>query len=114
MVGRGRVVGTIHNHWRLGPGRAANTAGVCTPVGPGTMGAAGTGDVLLNDAVVEAWPTAWGAVPAGAGPGGTYWGGHPIEQIAYIRHSTIPENGLAPRDWGDPGKNHRTRNKWDD
>jgi hypothetical protein len=109
-----------HNHWRLGPGRAAGTAGICTAIGPGTMGSAGTGDTILeapnppgNPFPTSDWPTAWGPIPAGAGPGGTYIGGDHMEQQAF-QQETSPEHARARQDWSDPGKNHRTLNKWDD
>jgi hypothetical protein len=107
-----------HNHWRLGPGRVAGSPGICTDGGPGTMGAPGTGDILLAAAVpgmpgYVSWPTAWGPVPAGAAPGGSFIGGTPIEQQAF-QQETGPEHGLARQDWGDPGKNHRTLNRFDD
>ncbi|HZF47777.1 MAG TPA: hypothetical protein VE093_03955 [Polyangiaceae bacterium] len=107
-----------HNHWRLGPGRVAGTPGLCTSAGPGTMGDAGSGDTLLSAAVpgmpnYRSWPTAWGAVPAGASPDGSFIGGTPIEQQAY-QQETGPEHGLARQDWGDPGKNHNTVNRFDD
>jgi hypothetical protein len=107
--------GAAHNHWQLGPGRAAG-AGICTPAGPGTMGAAGSGDVNLETpypagvvvpAISSHWPTAWGPLPAPAGGGGNYIGNHPIEQQAF-QQEIGPEHGLARQDWGDPGKNHRT------
>jgi hypothetical protein len=109
-----------HNHWSLGPGRAAGAGGICTPAGPGTMGAPGSGDVLLEAAnppgvglPTSDWPTAWGPIPAPAGPGGTYIGGDHIEQQAFQKE-TSAEHTRARVDWGDPGKNHRTRDRWDD
>lgn len=100
-----------HNHWRLGHGRVAGAAtGICPPGGPGTLGAAGSGDVRL-DTTVHHWPDAWGAPPAA--PVGGYCQGHPIEHQAY-QQMTGREHGLARYDWGDPGKNHRTRRRWND
>lgn len=109
-----------HNHWQLGMGRVAGAAtGICPSGGPGTMGAA-HGDTLIeapNPAIVALptsdWPTAWGAIPAPAGPGGTYIGGDHIEQQAF-QQETGREHALARWDWGDPGKNHRTRRRWND
>ncbi len=109
-----------HNHWQLGPGRAAGAGGICTAAGPGTMGAPGTGDVLLeapnppgNPFPTSDWPTAWGPIPPGAGPGGTYIGGDHMEQQAF-QQETSPEHARARQDWGDPGKNHRTLNRFND
>lgn len=100
------------NRFSLGLGRVAGAAtGICPPGGPGTLGAPGSGDIQL-DTAFNRWPDAWGA-PVPAGPGGTYIGGHPIEQQAF-QQETGPEHALARWDWGDPGKNHRTRNRWDD
>jgi hypothetical protein len=99
------------NRWRLGPGRVAGAAtGICPPGGPGTLGAAGSGDVQL-DIQFNRWPDAWGAPPP-APPGG-YCQGHPIEHQAYQR-MTGAEHALARWDWGDPGKNHRTLRRWND
>ncbi len=105
-----------HNHWRLAPGIFPG-GGICTPAGPGTMGAAGSGDVLLNAVIpsmpgYNSWPASW-PVPAGAAPGGGFVGGYPTEQECY-QQMTGREHALARWDWGNPGKIHRTRNKWDD
>lgn len=100
-----------HNHWRLGPGRVPGAAtGICPPGGPGTLGAAGSGDVQL-DAAHNHWPDAWGPPPAA--PLGGYCQGHPIEHQAY-QAMRIHDHELARYDWGDPGKNHRTRRRWND
>jgi hypothetical protein len=97
-----------HNHWRLGPGRVAGAGGICGPAGPGTMGAPGSGDVSLQDPAGFDWPLAFGAMPA------LPWAfGHPLEEMASRQEKGL-EHALARYDWGDPGKNHRTRNKFDD
>lgn len=105
-----------HNHWTLGAGRVAGGAGICTTVGPGTMGTDPT-DVDLSAVIATRpgynnWPTAWG-VPVGAAPGGAFIGGSPIEQQAFQKE-TSAEHALARQDWSDPGKNHRTLNRFND
>jgi hypothetical protein len=101
-----------HNHWRLGVGRVPGAAtGICPPGGPGTMGAA-AGDTNLSATIASFpgynnWPAAWPLppnVPAGMTP---------MEQQAF-QQETGREHALARWDWGDPGKNHRTRNRWND
>jgi hypothetical protein len=117
-----------HNHWGVGPDGQPGRAGVDDDGdgtvdnqrtdGPGEMGAAGSDDVLVESAVPGIarpthWPTAWGAVPAGAAPAGGFIGGHPIEQQAFQKE-TGSRHEVARQDWGDPGKNHRTLNRWND
>jgi hypothetical protein len=112
-----------HNHWSVGPDGQPGVAGVDDDAdgtvdnqivtGPGEMGAGD--DVYLGSAGAfgRDWPSAWGAIPAGAGPGGAFIGGHPIEQQAF-QAETSREHAYARSDWGAPGKNHRTVNRWND
>lgn len=119
-----------HNHWSVGPDGKPGRRGVDDDgdgtidnqitTGPGEMGAGGSDDVNLeapNPASVTLptsdWPTAWGPIPAGAGPGGSYIGGDHIEQQAF-QQETSAEHALARQDWGHPGKNHRTLDRFDD
>ena len=40
---------------------------------------------------------------------------HPIEgEAVKAADDAMNENDYAPQDWGDPGKSHKTVNKWDD
>ncbi len=71
------------------------------------MGAAGSGDVSLEAAGIADWPSAWPVPPRP-------WAfGHPLEEMA-TRQERSREHRLARQDWGDPGKNHRTLNRWND
>ena len=103
-----------HNHWSKGadgqPGVAGtddDTNGTTDDLivsGPGELG---NGDDVLLDSGYS-WPQAFGILPP------TPWaGGGPIEDQAYNQEPDN-ENARASVDWGNPGKQHQTLNKYDD
>gem|GEM_PF-2036711 len=106
-----------HNHWTKGPdgqwGVAAvdddgnstvDDAAVVPPFEPGNGD-----DISLDHATWPWWPNTW------ALPGGVYATIHPIEgEAVKAADDAMNENDYAPQDWGDPGKSHKTVNKWDD
>jgi hypothetical protein len=66
-------------------------------------------DVSLDHATWPWWPNTW------ALPGGVYATIRPIEgEAVKAADDAMNENDYAPQDWGNPGKNHKTVNKWDD
>lgn len=72
--------------------------------GPGELG--NGDDVLLDSGYC--WPLAFGSMLP------TPWAGAgPIEDQAYNQEPDN-ENALASVDWGNPGKQHQTLNKYDD
>lgn len=103
-----------HNHWGRGPDGQPGAAGVdddgdgatdnLLTTGPGELG---NGDDVLLDRGHD-WPQAFGLLPP------LPWaGGGPIEDEAYNREPDN-ENQRAALDWGNPGKQHRTLNRYDD
>ena len=106
-----------HNHWTKGPdgqwgiagvdddgNSTVDDAAVVPPFEPGNGD-----DVSLDNATWPWWPNTW------ALPGGVYATIHPIEgEAVKAADDAMNENDYAPQDWGDPGKNHKTVNKWDD
>ncbi|MDD2709470.1 MAG: hypothetical protein PHV34_15900 [Verrucomicrobiae bacterium] len=103
-----------HNHWAKGPDAQPGAAGIdddgngktddLIVSGPGELG---KGDDVLLDLGFD-WPIAFGPLPP------VPWaGGGPIEDQAY-NHEPDNENHRASVDWGDPGKQHKTLNKYDD
>jgi len=107
----------IHNHWTKGPDKQWGVAGtdddgngivddaaIAPPFEPGNGD-----DISLDHAAWPWWPNTW------ALPGGVYATIHPIEgEAVKAADDAMNENDYAPQDWGDPGKNHKTVNKWDD
>jgi hypothetical protein len=110
-----------HNHWTNGPDGQWGVAGIDDD-GNGTVDDAavafpfelGQGDdVCLNRIYASGynnWPNAW-TLPVGRyGPPLT-----PIEgEAVKASDDAMNENDYASQDWGNPGKNHKTINKWDD
>ena len=106
-----------HNHWTKGPDGQWGVAGVDDD-GNGIVDDAaavpsfepGNGDdVSLDNATWPWWPNTWPL------PGGVYGTIHPIEgEAVKVADDAMNENDYAPQDWGVPGKNHKTANKWDD
>jgi hypothetical protein len=105
-----------HNHWTVG---ADGLAGVGTvdddgdtvvdnliPTGSGELGAGD--DVRLDDGTVHLWPPSLGAKPAPPRAGGS-----PVEDQAY-NVEPDDEDAQAALDWGKPGKQHKTINKYND
>jgi len=70
----------------------------------------GTDDVDLATIKLpeEYWPDAWGLLPCPP-----YAGGYALEQQAYDAEPD-DETLFARQDWGDPGKNHRTTDYYND
>jgi hypothetical protein len=108
--------GAQHNHWSVGADSKPGVAGTDDD-GDGTIdnllvggpGELGRGDdQLLDDGTGQEWPNAWGVMPPQP-----WAGGFAIEDQAY---NTEPdaENAQAAKDWGNPGKQHKTVNKHDD
>lgn len=113
---------TTHNHWKKGPDGQWGVAGVdddgngvvddATPSPPFEPG---HGDDVslnyINSGPYRDWPAAW-AVPQGfsENPGMLKL------EVEAVRaaDATMNENDYARQDWGDPGKNHATLDKWDD
>ena len=104
--------GAQHNHFGPGPdglwGRAPGVADASVSVTPPFV--AGKGDDVPIDAS-DHWPTAFGALPAVFGAAL-----HPIEREAVHASdaAVTADHTFARQDWGDPGKNHGTLNRWDD
>lgn len=105
-----------HNHWQHGAdgqwGRATidddGNAVVddASPLPPFEPGAGD--DITLDHPVWFWWPNVWPLPVPNAGP-------HPIESDA-INHSNnfLNEHDFSAQDWGDPGKQHNTLNRWND
>jgi hypothetical protein len=101
----------VHNHWRSGrpdgrwghPPIRTHEVNIQPPfqIGQGA-------DQDIDHPAHDHWPDTW-PLPA------SMTGLHPIEQEA-VNHSdnNINENQYARQDWADPGKNHLTRDVWDD
>ncbi|MGI6494736.1 MAG: hypothetical protein ACOX5G_01370 [Kiritimatiellia bacterium] len=108
---------STHNHWTKGPDGQWGVAGVDDD-GNGVVDDAavappfepGNGDdISLDRATWPWWPNTWTL------PGGVYATIHPIEgEAVKAADDAMNENDYAPQDWGKPGKNHKTVNKWDD
>ena len=103
-----------NNHWTLGSDGRPGVAGVDDDAngaiddlfdwGPGELG---RGDDNSLDFGYD-WPRAFGPMPPPP-----WAGGLPIEAPAYNQEHD-DENEYAESDWGNPGKQHRTINKYDD
>ena len=108
---------SLHNHWTKGPDGQWGIAGVDDD-GSGTVDDAaiappfepGYGDdISLDNTTWVWWPNSWVL------PTGVYASIHPIEGDAVkAADDAMNDNDYAIHDWGDPGKNHNTVNKWDD
>ena len=103
------------NHWGPGPdGKYGPAPGVVSSaVAASPPFVAGQGDDVTLDSISH-WPIAWGAQPAASQGSGA--GVHAIEIDAEnVCLAAVPaDHTFARKDWGDPGKNHKTLNKWDD
>ncbi len=110
--------GSNHNHWTIGadgkPG-AANTDDDSDgnidnhiTTGPGELGSGDDVDLTHATSVSRNWPSAWPLPSPKLVPS-------EIEHEA-IKHSddNVDEDDYANKDWGNPGKQHKTLNKWDD
>jgi hypothetical protein len=104
--------GASHNHWAQGPdGLWGPPPGVATAAVSTTPPfVAGQGDDVTIDSS-DHWPIAFGAEPAAFASAL-----HAIEREAvHASDATVAaDHTFARQDWGDPGKNHGTLNKWDD
>ena len=106
--------GASHNHYGPGPdglwGPAPGVAAAAVSATPPFV--AGQGDDVSIDAS-DHWPTSFGAQPANFAANPTL---HPIEREAVHASDAVvaADHHFARQDWGDPGKNHGTLNKWDD
>ena len=106
-----------HNHWAKGPDNAWGVVGVDddsdsiidnSKIIPNFEAGQGD-DVSLQDPAWLSWPSAWPY------PTPSYPGLHPIENEAVnFADSQHDENKSARLDWGSPGKNHKTIDKYDD
>lgn len=100
------------NHWGPGPdgkyGPAPGVAAAAVSATPPFV--AGLGDDVSIDRSNH-WPTAFGAPPAA--PYNTI---HPIEgeAVKAADAAVSADHTHAREDWGDPGKNHDTVDRWDD
>jgi hypothetical protein len=106
-----------HNHWTQGAdgqwgiagvdddgNGAVDDAGMAPPFEPGNGD-----DISLDNSAWVWWPNSWPL------PTEIYATIHPIEgEAVKAADDAMDENDYAPQDWGDPGKNHNTINKWDD
>jgi hypothetical protein len=109
--------GTLHNHWAKGPDGQWGVAGVDDD-GNSTVDDAAVAphfepghgdDVSLGHVRWLSWPNAWPM------PGGVYASIHPIEgEAVKATDDAMDEDDYAPYDWGDPGKNHKTVDEWND
>jgi hypothetical protein len=106
-----------HNHWSKGPdgqwGRAGvdddsngiiDDAAVSPPFEPGNVL---SDDIDLTHSFYPGWPAAWPVPSPNIGP-------HPIEGEAINACDAVhDEHKSARSDWGNPGKNHATLNRFD-
>lgn len=102
-----------HNHWEPGPdGKWGNPPGLTTdkvaivpPIEPGHGD-----DVDIDNPLWRMWPNVWPLPVPSWSPSK-----HPIEDEAIMyADSKVTEHKYAKQDWGDPGKNHQTKLRWDD
>ena len=105
-----------HNHWSVGidgklgvAGRDDDGNGNVDDMLITSPGELGHGDdELLDRGLGQDWPTVFGPLPPQP-----WAGGNAIEDAAYnIEHDNENEHALL--DWGSPGKQHKTINKYDD
>jgi hypothetical protein len=104
----------LHNLWTVGLDGQSGVVGVdddgdgeidnLATTGPGELG---NGDDVLLD-LGRDWPQAFGPLPPEPRAERS-----PIEHEAYNREPDN-ENQRAALDWGNPGKQHKTLNKYDD
>jgi len=111
----------VHNHWTFGPDGKWGEAGedddyngvtddaVPEPNDDWPPWELGYGDDIdLSHPNCRDWPATW------TWPAEQYNSLHPIEGDAVqATDAAVNEHQYAPWDWGYPGKNHRTLNKWD-
>lgn len=76
------------------------------PAGPGELGVGD--DVRLDDGTAHLWPPTLGTKPPPP-----WAGGCPVEDQAY-NVEPDDEDAQMASDWGDPGKQHKTINKYND
>lgn len=110
--------GANHNHWTVGPDakpgvKATDDDGDGTidnliASGPGEFGRGDDVDLTHPTTTSRNWPSSW-AIPV------------PLKVPSEIESEAInesdnnhDENKRARDDWGNPGKNHKTLEKWDD
>ncbi len=110
-----------HNHWSVGPdtkpGKAGDDDDGDTIIdnyitfGSGELGKGPVGsDIFLGSQLDPDWPVAW-PLPQHGG----MWPASLLECDAIqYSDSHYDENQMARSDWGNPGKNHQTLNKWND
>jgi len=105
-----------HNHWTKGPDGQWGVAGVdddnngttddaktTPPFEPGNGD-----DVSLDHPIFAWWPNSWPLPNPNNAP-------HPIESEAVnSADAAVNEDDYADDDWGNPGKQHKTYEKWDD
>ena len=116
----------IHNHWAKGPDGEWGDAGVdddgdgiidnavpipfLLPSTPFELGYRLSDDINLEYPGYQDFPRTWTVLTSGL-----YCTVHPIEAEAIkASDDTIDEHQFARKDWGNPGKNHGTNNKWND
>jgi hypothetical protein len=106
----------LHNHWTKGPDAKWGVAGTdddsdtvldnaksTPPFEPGRGD-----DENLNHATYSEWPKSWALPNPNNAP-------HPIESEAINESdNNHSEHDNARDDWGNPGKNHKTIDKYDD
>jgi hypothetical protein len=105
-----------HNHWSVGSDGLPGIGNVdddgdsmvdnLTPSGAGELGFGDDG--RLDDGTADRWPSSLGAKPPPP-----WAGGSAIEDQAY-NVEPDDENAQAALDWGNPGKQHKTLNKYND
>ncbi len=110
--------GGNHNHWTVGPDTEPGDMGVDDDAdttidnhitgGPGELGSGDDVDLTHPTTTSRNWPNSWPP------PAAKIYASE-IEDAA-IKHSdaAVDEHDNAGSDWGDPGKQHKTINKWDD
>lgn len=110
--------GAGHNHWTTGydgqPGHAAldddgdGTVDNLIASGPGELGHGDDVDLTHSTTNSQDWPSSW-AIP------------NPMLDVSEIESEAInvsdhqhDEHQRARDDWGNPGKNHQTLDRWND
>lgn len=107
---------SVHNHWEKGVDAEWGTAGVdddgngitddANPFPPFEPG--NGDDVTMDHAIYVWWPSLWTLpVPNNVS--------HPIESDAVnATDNALDEDDYSTYDWGSPGKQHQTLQKWND
>jgi hypothetical protein len=110
--------GANHNHWTTGGDGKPGVSGIdddgdgtidnLVATGPGELGHGDDVDLTHLTTTSRNWPSSW-AIPS------------PLKVPSEIESEAInysdqqhDENKRARDDWGNPGKNHKTIDKWDD